>query len=66
MCLYKPIPEVFCLFKSTRGFKGTIEGEMHAKWLSPECFKAKTPASSICVIIFLPMYSRKGTERPAL
>lgn len=27
MCLYKPIPEVFSLFKSTRDFKGTTEGE---------------------------------------
>lgn len=42
VCLYKPIPEVSCLFKSTRDSKGTIEGEMPTKWLSSECFKAKS------------------------
>lgn len=32
MCLYKPIPKVFCLFKYIRDLEDKIEGKTQMKW----------------------------------
>lgn len=46
--------------------KAKLRGK--CKMLISQCFKAKTlgPNDYICMISFLPKYSGKGTERPAL